>query len=203
MTQGEDKDVLRAENPSTPAADASQPAAEPASEIEQLREKAARLEEEARANADRFLRERAELENFKKRLHREKAEALRFACEPLIRDLLPVIDNLERALVHGDDNGESILQGVRLVLKSLLDILRRHGVQRIEAAGARFDPNRHEAIAQVESEEHEPNQVVEQHHSGYLLHDRLLRPALVTVGRRKACAAAETAPKVETALKSD
>jgi molecular chaperone GrpE len=128
-------------------------------------------------------------------MQREKADALRFACEPLIRELLPVVDNLERALAHGDGNGKSVLEGVQLVLKSLLGILERHGVRRIEAVGEPFDPTRHEAMARVESAETEPNRVLEQHHTGYLLHERLLRPALVTVSSRKTNGAVETEPK--------
>lgn len=147
---------------------------------------------EAHANYDRFLRERAELENFRKRMQREKGDALRFACEPLIRDLLPVIDNLERAVECGEGNGKSILEGVRLVLSSLQEILNRHGVKRIEALGQPFDPTHHQALAQKESNEQEPNRVVEEHHTGYLLHDRLLRPSLVTVSTRKREGAVET-----------
>ena len=160
--------------------------------MQQLRQQLDEAQIEARANQDRFLRERAELENFKKRMQREKAEALRFACEPLIRDILPVVDNLERAVEHGAGNGQSVIDGVRLVLKSFLDVLDRHGVTRVDAVGQPFDPSRHEAMAQVESAEHEPNRVVEQHHRGYLLHDRLLRPALVTVSSRRTAGAVET-----------
>jgi molecular chaperone GrpE len=167
-------------------------AAAPLSEIDQLRQQLQAKTEEASRNNDLHLRERADLENFKKRMVREKAEALRFACEPLIRELLPVVDNLERAVEHAGGKGESLVEGVRLVLKSLLDTLERYGVKRIEAAGEQFDPARHQAMAQVESPEHEPNQVVQQHHSGYLLHDRLLRPALVTVSGRKSAAAVES-----------
>lgn len=161
-------------------------------EVEQLRKQLDEAQAEAHANHDRFLRERAELENFKKRMQREKAEALRFACEPLIRELLPVVDNLERAVEHETGRGQSVLEGVRLVLKSLLEVLERHGVKRVEAVGEPFDPSRHEAMAQVDSAEHEPNRVVIQHHPGYLLHDRLLRPALVTVSRRKGNDAVES-----------
>lgn len=161
-------------------------------ELEQLRQELQLQTEEAKRNYDLFLRERAETENFKKRMMREKADALRFASEPLVRDLLPVVDNLERAVEHADGNGQSVIEGVRLVLKSLLETLERHGVKRIEAAGQSFDPARHEAMAQVESPEHAPNQVVDQHQSGYLMHDRLLRPALVTVSGRKSAAAVET-----------
>jgi molecular chaperone GrpE len=164
----------------------------PAFETEALRQRLNEAEEQVRANDDRFLRERAELENFKKRMQREKAEAVRFASEPLIRDMLPVVDNLERALEHGAGNGASVLEGVRMVLKSLLDVLERHGVERIDAVGQPFDPERHQAMAQVESLEHEPNQVVQQHHCGYLLHGRLLRPALVTVNCRKIDGTVET-----------
>jgi molecular chaperone GrpE len=162
-----------------------------ATEIEELRRKVRESEEEARANYDRFLRERADLENFKKRLQREKSEALRFACEPLIRELLPVIDNLERAAAHSDGKGKSVREGIEMVVKSLLDILDRHGVKRIEAVGQLFDPNWHQAMAQVESAEHEANRVIEQHHTGYVLHDRLLRPALVTVSAPKSGNAVE------------
>jgi len=164
----------------------------PEETLEELRQKLEGAQIEARTNHDRFLRERAELENFKKRMQREKAEALRFASEPLIRELLPVVDNLERAVEHGSGDGQSVLEGVRLVLKAFREVLDRHGVQPIEAVGEPFDPSRHQAMAQVESSEHEPNRVVEQHHRGYLLHDRLLRPALVTVSSRKSSAAVES-----------
>jgi len=165
--------------------------------LQDLRQKLEDAQAEAQANHDRFLRERAELENFKKRMQREKSEALRFASEPLIRELLPVVDNLERAVEHGTGDGESVLEGVRLVLKSFRDVLDRHGVKPIEAAGEPFDPSLHEAMAQVETTEHEPNRVVEQYHRGYLLHDRLLRPALVTVSSRK------SNPAVESGRNSD
>jgi molecular chaperone GrpE len=164
------------------------------SEVQVLRRELAEKEALAQASHERFLRERAELENFKRRMLREKAEALRFAAEPLVRDLLPVVDNLERALEHADRNDQPVVDGVRMVLSSLLDVLERHGVRRIEAEGQPFDPSRHEAMAQVESDEHTPNQVVKQHHRGYLLHDRLLRPALVTVSARKTGVRVESDP---------
>jgi molecular chaperone GrpE len=197
MGQEDDKDARTGAPPAPPEqapapAQAGEGAASPEAEIQQLRQQVQQVEEEARANYDRFLRERAEVENFKKRMQREKAEALRFACEPLIRELLPVIDNLERALEHANGNGQSVVEGVRLVVKSLLDLLERHGVKCIDAVGQPFDPMRHEAMAQVESAEHEPNRVIAQHHRGYLLHDRLLRPALVTVSGRKSNGAVES-----------
>jgi len=195
MSQDNAKDTVPAEQTGTAPPERDQPLdvdASPEQTIEQLKQQLADAQAEARTNQERFLRERAELENFKKRMQREKVEALRFACEPLIRELLPVVDNLERAVEHGGGNGQSVLDGVRLVLKSLLELLDRHGVKRIDAVGEPFDPARHQAMAQAASAEHEPNQVIAQHHSGYLLHDRLLRPALVTVSSRKGNDAVES-----------
>jgi len=153
------------------------------SEVKKLRQELDAKCEEVRVNYDRFVRQVAELENFKKRATREKDEAVRFANESLVRDLLPVIDNLERAVAHaqGGGNGKPLVEGVEMVLKGLLDVLAKHGVAQILAVGQPFDPEKHEAMAQVESENHAPNTVIEEHHKGYLLKDRLLRPALVTV----------------------
>jgi molecular chaperone GrpE len=157
------------------------------SEPERLERQLAEKTAEAERYRDLYLRERAELENFKKRMQRDKSEALRFASESLIRDLLPVIDNLERAVEHaeGGGNGQPLVEGVRLVLRSALEVLERHGVTRVEAAGEPFDPTRHEAVAQVPGGDRGPNQVVDQFAPGYLLHDRLLRPAQVSVSREK------------------
>ena len=166
------------------AAEAATPSPEAA--VEELHAALAAKEEEAKANYDRFLRERAELENFRRRMQREKADALRFAVEPLVRELLPVVDNLERALAQEPGNEPALREGVRLVLESLHAVLAQHGVTTIDAVGEPFDPARHEAIARIETDAHEPNRVVDQLHRGYHLHDRLLRPALVTVSARTA-----------------
>jgi molecular chaperone GrpE len=172
----------------SPAASDEQPESQMSEGGEETAALVAKLQEkeaEAKANYDLFLRERAELENFKRRMQREQAESLRFANEPLLRDLLPVIDNLERAIGHarGGGNGQPLVEGVALVLRSLLDTLEKHGVSRVAAKGEPFDPNRHEAMAQVESAEVAPNTVVDEHCPTYLLHGRLLRPALVTVAK--------------------
>lgn len=158
----------------------------PEQAIERLTAELAEKTAEAARNWELYVRERAETENFKKRLQREKAEALRFAVEPLAKDLLPVIDNLERAVDHAASggNGQPLLEGVRLVLKNALDVLERHGVTRVEATGGPFDPNRHEAVMQVPDVRRPPNQVVEQFAPGYTLHDRLLRPATVSVSTK-------------------
>lgn len=155
------------------------------SEVEDLRQQLAAKDLEAKTNYDRFMRQAAELDNFKKRASREREDAVRFANESLIKDLLPVIDNLERAVAHasGGGNGNPIVEGVEMVLKGLLDALAKHGVTQISAVGQPFDPTMHEAMAQVESQTHQPNSVVDELHKGYTLRNRLLRPALVSVAK--------------------
>jgi len=153
------------------------------SELGKLRQQLYTKDQEAKNNYDRFVRQTAELENFKKRSAREKDEAIRFANEALVKDLLPVVDNLERAITHaqGGGNGKPLVEGVEMVLRGLLDVLSKHGVEQISALGKPFDPQKHEAMNQIESETHEPNTVMAEHHKGYLFKDRLLRPALVSV----------------------
>jgi molecular chaperone GrpE len=155
------------------------------SELAKLREQIAAKERECEENYDRYVRQLAELDNFRKRTKREKDDAIRFANEALIRDLLPVVDNLERAVAHskGGGNGKPLVEGVEMVLKGLLDALTKHGLTQVSAVGEPFDPAKHEAMAQLPSESYAPNTVIEEHHKGYLLGDRLLRPALVTVAK--------------------
>jgi len=154
-------------------------------EIAELRLQLGMKEEEAKNNYDRYVRQVAELDNFKKRTIREREESVRYANESLVRDLLPVIDNLERAISHAVNGGDGkpLAEGVDMVLKGFLDSLSKHGVQPLIAIGLAFDPAQHEALAQVESVEYPPNTVIEQHQKGYLMRERLLRPALVTVSK--------------------
>ena len=154
-------------------------------ELAELREKLDAKEKEVKEHYERYLRQVAEVDNFKKRINREKEDAIRYANENLIKDILPVIDNLERAIAHaqGGGNGKSLVQGVEMVLRGLLDVFGKHGVVQVPAVGEVFDPGKHEAMAQVESSQYEPNTVVDEHHRGYLLRDRLLRPALVTIAK--------------------
>jgi molecular chaperone GrpE len=154
-------------------------------EIASLRQQLEAKDLEAKNNYERLLRQAAEVENFKKRSSREREDAIRFANESLVKDLLPVVDNLERAISHasGGGNGKPLVEGVEMVLRGLLDVLVKHGVSPISAQGQPFDPTKHEAMSQVESDEHEPNSVVEELHKGYMLRDRLLRAALVSVAK--------------------
>ena len=154
-------------------------------ELANLREQLEAKIQEAKNNYDRYVRQVAEAENFKKRNARERDDAIRFANEALLRDLLPIIDNLERAIAHaaGSSNGSSLVEGVEMVLKAFLDVLNKFGVCQISAAGQPFDPAKHEAMAQVATDEHEPNIVIDELHKGYMFRDRLLRPTLVSVAK--------------------
>lgn len=156
------------------------------SETAALRQQLAAKETEAKNNYDRLLRQAAELENYKKRTARERDEAIRFGNESLIKDLLPVVDNLERAIAHAAPSGDDsnpLVEGVSMVLRGLMDTLAKHGVTAISAEGRSFDPSKHEAMNQVETADHEPNSVIAELHKGYMLRERLLRPALVSVAK--------------------
>ena len=154
-------------------------------ELAEMRDKLQAKEKESEENYARYLRQVAEVDNFKKRVNREKEDAIRYANENLIKDILPVIDNLERAIAHaqGGGNGKPLVEGVEMVLRGLLDVFSKHGVVQVPAIGAVFDPGKHEAMAHVESSDYQPNTIINEHHKGYLFRDRLLRPALVTVSK--------------------
>ncbi len=148
-------------------------------QVEELTRKNQELQEQV-------LRVRAEAENFRKRIQREKEEFARYAKEEFIREILPVKDNLERALEHGDtSDSRALLQGLQLVLDQFGSVFEKMGVCCFASLGKPFDPNYHEAMMQQESEEHEDNTVVAEHQKGYLYQDRLLRPAMVTVAKAK------------------
>lgn len=131
---------------------------------------------------DKFLRLLAEMENLRKRLEREKSDYFQFALCDLMKDLLAVLDNLERALEAKDEtDGKTLRSGIELIHKQLLDLLLKNGVSRLDALNQKFDPASHQALLTEESEEIEEPVVVEELQKGYLLHNRLLRPALVKV----------------------
>jgi len=131
---------------------------------------------------DRYLRTAAEMDNQRKRLDREKAEYLQFALSDLMKDLLAVLDNFERALAAGGEAGpEAFGEGIGLIHKQILDLLRKRGVTPIEAADDVFDPAFQQAIVTEESDAADERKVAVELQKGYRLHDRLLRPALVKV----------------------
>ena len=151
-----------------------------------------KLRAELAAAKDRELRAHAELDNYRKRAARELDERLRYANLSLLRDLLPVIDNVDRAIEAAEKNADAaaLLEGFKMVSQQLGDVLKRHHCTRIEALHAPFDPNVHHAVMQQPSEEHPANTVLMVTQNGYQLHDRVVRPSQVIVSTaevRKSC----------------
>lgn len=160
-------------------------AEEEADPLQKLMQEIVAAKEEAGKNWDLYLRERADLENARKRHQRDREEAIRFANDRLLREMIPVLDNLERAVGHaeqGDDN-QGLLEGVNMTINQFRKVLEDFGVKPINALGEGFDPNLHQAMGQVETTDQEPNTVISEFQKGYLLNDRLLRPSLVMVAR--------------------
>jgi molecular chaperone GrpE len=147
-------------------------------------------ESKAEENYDRLLRVTAEFENYKKRMAREMSEFRKFANESLMKDVLLTVDNLQRALETPTGNHEKALDGMRegveMTLKALLDTLEKHGVEPIKALKQPFDPNLHHAVMQEESDEDPENTVSQELQKGYIINDRLLRPAMVVVSKKAA-----------------
>jgi len=152
---------------------------------EDLKKSLEKKEEELRQKHDCLLRNQAEFENFKKRTAREKLDLLKFGNESLMRELLPVIDNFERSLAHAKDapSIDDIISGIDLIKKDFMGKLEKFGLKAIPAQGEPFDPLKHEATLQIETSEHTENTVVAELQKGYCIHDRLLRPAMVTVAK--------------------
>ena len=141
---------------------------------------AAAADDETRQMRDRYLRTLADFDNYRKRADREKSEFFRYATGGLIKDLLPVLDNFDRALEHAEE-GDDFHKGVLLIYKQLFDELQKNGLRTIEEVSVRFDPNIHEAVIREEDPSVPSHTVVAILQKGYFLHDRLLRPALVKV----------------------
>ena len=144
-------------------------------------------QEELQIYQDKYMRLAAEFENYKRRAQRDQSDAIRYANESLLKNLLSTLDNLERAIQCGKDAGASgsLLEGVELTHKQFLETVGKLGVRQVSSTGSLFDPSMHQAVAQVESETAEPNTVVEEFQKGYFLHDRILRPAMVTVAKEE------------------
>lgn len=148
------------------------------------------LKQDFEQERDRFLRLSAEFENYKKRMTRQMDDFRKYANESLLKDLLTVVDNLERAIQTSEKEvTEStqvcVVEGVEMTLTEVLKILKKGHVTPVEAMGKAFDPAFHEAVMQEESEEHPENTVINEFQKGYLIHDRLLRPAMVVVSKEK------------------
>ena len=164
--QADDTITRRHANPPEPDAVGEQPAASDS--------------EELRKAQDRYMRTLADFENYRKRAEREKDDFRKYAIANLLRDLLPVLDNFDRALDHAEE-GDDFHKGVLLIYKQLFDILQRNGLKPITETGVRFNPNIHEAVIREEDPSVPSQTVTAVLQKGYFLHDRLLRPALVKV----------------------
>lgn len=170
-----------------PATDEQIPSEETPVEIIPSIEEMLRLAElKAEEHHDAWLRAKADTENIRRRAQEDIAKASRFAIEKFAESLLPVKDTLEMALL--DNNVETMRAGVDMTLKNLISAFEKSGLKEVSPAGEKFDPNRHQAISAVDSEQ-EANTVVTVLQKGYLITDRVLRPALVTVAKAKEASA--------------
>ncbi len=158
---------------------------EEAEEVTRLRQQLEEKTREAQENYDRLLRCAAEMENLKKRLEKERAEVVQFANENLCKELLPVLDNLERALENGRqfEAPTGLMEGLELVYQNFLKILGKYGVTPIDSVGQPFDPAIHHAVMEEEAPELADQTVTRELQKGYLMQTRLLRPAMVVVAR--------------------
>ncbi len=156
-------------------------------EQNQTEEEEKNWEKEYKELYDKYVRLHAEFENFKRRITKDKQEAIKFANQELIRQVLPFVDNLERSLQHADEakNIDALKEGIEMTIKDFLKTLEKSGLEMIPAEGEPFDPNVHEAIMQEERSDMEPNTVIRELQRGYKLHGRVIRPATVTVSKKK------------------
>ena len=149
-----------------------------------VEERAADAESKFKEMQDRYLRLNAEFDNYKKRMMRENSDRLKYFNMELIKELLPSVDNLERAISHaGDENSdlENMIEGLQMVYKGMQEAFGKFGVSEIESIGKEFDPNCHQAVGMIESQEVPENHVAEECLKGYYLHDRIIRPTMVRV----------------------
>ncbi len=170
---------------------AEQKAEERTEEVDELE----RLREELKQWQERALRYAAEVENLKKAFKKEKEEYYKFALESVFKELLPSIDNLERALEAAEKSQDlkGLIEGVALTLKGLLGAMEKFGLTQLEASlGEPFNPHHHEALHLEETEEHPEGTVVKVYQKGYKLHDRVIRPALVAVAKKKSTETSES-----------
>jgi molecular chaperone GrpE len=153
--------------------------------LAQLEEQITALQKELEEKENRYLRLQADFENSRRRARLDYEAAQKYRAQNLISDILPVLDNFERALNVETDHEQtkSLLQGMEMIYRSLLDALKKEGVEVIESEGKEFDPNFHQAVMQVAEEGYDSNIVVEEFQKGYVLKDRVIRPAMVKVNQ--------------------
>jgi molecular chaperone GrpE len=153
----------------------------------ELLQKINELQEESEKNHDLYLRSEAEIENIKKRNKKEKEDWVKYANETLVKEILPVIDNLEMAIshAHNENSLHALREGVELTLKGLRDTLEKSGLEEVKAEGEPFDPSYHHAVSEQEDQNVEAGIILQELQKGYTLNKRLIRPAMVVVSRGK------------------
>ena len=151
----------------------------------QLLDKIKQVQDSVEENYDLYLRSQAEMDNMKKRFQKEKQDLIKFSNESLVKQLLPVMDNLEKAILHSEDKNSlhALKEGVELTLKMFTETLEKAGLEVVKAVGEPFDPNCHEAISEQEDEDVEPKTVLQELQKGYFLNKRLIRPGMVIVSK--------------------
>lgn len=163
-----------------------EPEPEASATEDDVKKKLEEAERQAKDNYERILRISADFENYKKRAAREMQDLVKYANEKILKEMLTVVDNLERAIESASNHyvaNDPLIQGVHLTLNETLKILERHQVKPVVSLGEPFDPSFHQAMMQEEVQDQPPNTVVKELQKGYLIHDRLLRPALVAVSK--------------------
>jgi len=182
----DEKNANTIENLAAANAETSSASTEQSNQVTELQQALAAKTEECQGLNDRYLRLAAEFENYKRLAQRDQRDQIRYGSEQIFKELLPVVDSLERALKAAKHNGnnnnkESLVQGVDLTLKQLMGVLTKFGVQPVATVAQPFDPSAHHAVTSVASPQLAKNHVVEEFQRGYRLHDRILRAAMVSV----------------------
>lgn len=167
-TEVEDTEVEETEEASEEKADFS--------EVDKLKNECTEIN-------NKYIRLQAEFQNFKKRTEREKSNLYKFANEKLFTDLLPLMDNMERALASTESGSDGIVEGLKMIKKSLDDIFSKNGVEAIESIGQAFDPELHHAVMSDESDDHESEHVIEEFQKGYKLNEKVIRHSMVKVSK--------------------
>lgn len=190
----EGKEPLEAAEDTNEAAEDIPIVSDQTGEIESLKTEIEKKSQQAKENHDKYVRLYAEFENYKKRVVKDQAEFLKFANERLIKDILPVIDNLERAVEHAKEPSEGtkgelqdingLISGIELTIKQFKDVLGSLGVEEVKSIGEPFDPSRHEAVSHIETDKYDNNIIINEFQKGYMLNNRMLRPAMVSVAKR-------------------
>lgn len=157
------------------------------SKVKELEEQLSTSDKEAEEYLDHLRRMKADFENYKKRMLKERQKIVNWAIEDLIKEFLPVVDDMERALDSSRESEQisSLLEGVEMVYNQFKELLKKKGVEQIPAEGEEFNPEVHEAIQRIESNEHPDNIIVEEMRKGYRIEDKVLRPSLVKVNKRQ------------------